>query len=70
MYEKRGKVKFYSEDKGYGFIEPESGGQDVLVNASAVEGSGYTTLYKNTKVSYVEKSFNNKNQAFNIKLCK
>ncbi len=70
MSEKRGKIKFYNEDKGYGYIEPESGGQDVLVYASAVEGSGYTTLYKNTKVSYIERSFNNKNQAFNIKLYK
>lgn len=68
MSEKRGKVKFYSEDKGYGFIEPENGGQDVLVHASTIEGSGYDTLYKNTKVSYIEKSFNNKNQAFRIKI--
>ena len=65
---KRGKVKWYSEEKGFGVITPDNGGIDTFVSASQVKAAGYETLYNNTKVSYVEKTFNNKNQAFNIKI--
>jgi len=47
-----GTVKFYNETKGYGFIEPDGGGTDVFVHATALERSGLTTLSEGQKVSY------------------
>lgn len=37
----RGKVKWYSSEKGFGFIEQEGGGDDVFVHHSAIDSSGY-----------------------------
>ena len=65
---KKGTVKWYSEEKGFGVITPDNGGIDAFFSFSGLESSGYDTIYNNTKVSYIEKSFNNKNQAFNIKI--
>ncbi|MEL6751623.1 MAG: cold-shock protein [Pseudomonadota bacterium] len=47
-----GTVKFYNETKGYGFIEPESGGKDVFVHATALERCGLSTLSEGQKVNY------------------
>jgi CspA family cold shock protein len=47
-----GTVKFFSETKGYGFIQPEDGGNDAFVHISAVERSGMRSLLKDQKVSY------------------
>ncbi|MEM7570704.1 MAG: cold-shock protein [Pseudomonadota bacterium] len=47
-----GTVKFYNETKGYGFIEPEEGGNDVFVHATALERSGMGPLQQGQKVSY------------------
>ena len=47
-----GTVKWFNETKGYGFIKPDDGGQDVFVHISAVEKAGYTTLAEGAKVSY------------------
>ncbi len=47
-----GTVKFYNETKGYGFIEPEEGGKDVFVHATALERCGLTTLSEGQKVQY------------------
>ena len=48
----QGTVKWFNEQKGYGFIEPEEGGKDVFVHISAVERSGLTGLADNQKVGY------------------
>ena len=48
----RGTVKWFNETKGFGFIAPEGGGNDVFVHISAVERSGLTGLADNQKVSY------------------
>ena len=48
----QGTVKWFSDEKGYGFIEPESGGKDVFVHISAVERSGLNGVNDNQKVSY------------------
>lgn len=45
-----GTVKFFNQDKGFGFIMPDDGGQDVFVHVSAVAGS--TLLREGQKVSY------------------
>jgi len=48
----KGTVKFFNTTKGFGFIQPESGGQDAFVHISAVQRSGLQGLYENDKVSY------------------
>jgi CspA family cold shock protein len=47
-----GTVKFFNENKGYGFISPDEGGQDAFVHISAVERSGMRTLRENQRVGY------------------
>jgi CspA family cold shock protein len=47
-----GTVKFFNADKGYGFIAPETGGDDAFVHISAVERAGLRTLDKDQRVSY------------------
>lgn len=47
-----GTVKFFNSDKGYGFIAPESGGDDSFVHISAVEQAGMATLNKDQRLSY------------------
>jgi CspA family cold shock protein len=47
-----GTVKFFNEQKGYGFIAPEGGGQDAFVHITAVERAGMRTLHENQRVSY------------------
>ena len=47
-----GIVKFFNTTKGYGFIQPTSGGKDAFVHISAVERSGLTTLSEGQHVSF------------------
>ncbi|MFZ0559686.1 MAG: cold-shock protein [Methylovirgula sp.] len=47
-----GTVKFFNEQKGYGFIAPDSGGKDVFVHVSAVERSGLRGLVEGQKISF------------------
>jgi len=47
-----GTVKFFNENKGYGFIQPDEGGNDAFVHITAVERSGMRTLRENQRVSY------------------
>jgi cold shock protein len=47
-----GKVKWFNEAKGYGFIEPEGGGRDVFVHYSAIQGEGYKTLAEGQQVEF------------------
>ena len=52
----KGKVKWFSNQKGYGFITPESGEKDVFVHHSAIQGEGYKTLEEGQEVEFeVEK---------------
>jgi CspA family cold shock protein len=45
-------VKWFNEQKGYGFIQPDSGGKDVFVHISAVERAGLRSLAEGQKISY------------------
>ncbi|MEL7429157.1 MAG: cold-shock protein [Pseudomonadota bacterium] len=47
-----GTVKFYNDQKGFGFIQPETGGADVFVHATALERSGMTALSEGQKVEF------------------
>ncbi len=62
-----GTVKFFNSDKGYGFIQPEDGGEDSFVHISAVQAAGMDTLQKEQRVSYeVEQGRNGKKSAVNL----
>jgi cold shock protein len=47
-----GKVKFFNSTKGFGFIQPNDGGQDAFVHISAVERAGLSTLAEGQEVTY------------------
>lgn len=47
-----GTVKFYNDQKGYGFIQPDAGGKDVFVHATALQRAGLTGLSEGQKVSF------------------
>jgi CspA family cold shock protein len=47
-----GTVKWYNETKGYGFIQPDNGGKDVFVHATALERAGMRGLAEGQKISY------------------
>ena len=47
-----GTVKFYNGQKGYGFIQPDNGGKDVYVHATALERAGIRNLVEGQKVSF------------------
>jgi cold shock protein len=47
-----GTVKFYNVNKGFGFIQPDGGGKDVFVHATALERAGMHTLSEGQKVSF------------------
>jgi CspA family cold shock protein len=62
-----GTVKFFNEQKGYGFIAPEGGGNDAFVHISAVERAGMRTLDRDQRVSYeLETDKRGKTSAVNI----
>jgi CspA family cold shock protein len=64
-----GTVKWFNTTKGFGFIQPESGGRDVFVHISAVERSGLTGLADDQKVTFdVESGRDGRESATNLQL--
>ena len=61
-------VKFFNEQKGYGFIQPDDGGKDAFVHISAVERAGMRSMSQDQRVSYdVEDDGRGKSAAVNLK---
>lgn len=63
-----GTVKWFNTTKGYGFIQPSSGGNDVFVHISAVQRAGLQGLADGQKVSYELQNERGKTAAVDIKL--
>jgi CspA family cold shock protein len=62
-----GTVKFFNEDKGYGFIAPDGGGNDSFVHISAVQAAGLDSLSQNQRLTYeVEQDRRGKMSAINL----
>jgi len=61
----RGKVKWFSNQKGYGFITPESG-KDVFVHFSAIQGDGYKSLEEGQEVEFEIEQGPKGEQAVNV----
>ena len=63
-----GTVKWFNGQKGYGFIQPDNGGQDVFVHISAVEKAGLGSLNEGDKVSYEVVANRGKESAENLRV--
>ena len=62
----QGSVKFFNAQKGFGFIQPTDGGQDVFVHISAVERAGMSNLNEGQKLTYEVVSERGKLAASNL----
>jgi CspA family cold shock protein len=51
-YMPQGTVKWFSDEKGYGFITPDEGGEDLFVHHSGIAGGGFKSLEEGAKVTY------------------
>ena len=61
-----GTVKWFSEEKGYGFITPDDGSEELFVHYSEIEGSGFRSLEEGEKVSYEAREGRKGLQATNV----
>ena len=61
-----GTVKWFNNDKGYGFITPDEPGKDLFVHQTAVVGSGYRTLAEGARVSFEAEASAKGPQAVNV----
>lgn len=66
MEQKTGTVKWFSRQKGYGFIVPDEGGDDVFVHYSAIIGEGYRNLYQDESVQFTIEDTEKGPQAANV----
>ena len=63
-----GTVKWFNPDKGFGFIQPEDGGKDVLVHITAVRAAGLQSLNENQRLTYEVVTKRGKQAAANLRL--
>lgn len=62
-----GTVKWFNDSKGFGFITPESGGDDLFAHFSAIQGQGFKTLTEGQRVSFDVTAGQKGQQASNIR---
>ena len=61
-----GTVKWFSDEKGVGFITPDGGGRDLFVHFSGINGDGYRSLSEGAKVSFEEENGDKGPKAINV----
>ncbi len=62
----QGTVKWFNEDKGYGFISPDEGSEDLFVHYSGIEGGGFKSLEEGAKVTFEKTQGQKGMQAVNV----
>jgi len=63
----QGTVKWFSDEKGFGFITPDDGGKDLFVHHSSIQADGYRSLSEGAKVSYDPEQGQKGPQAQNVR---
>ena len=61
-----GTVKWFNQAKGYGFIQPDKGGEDAFVHITTVRKSGFDTLQQGQRISYEAKDNHGRSAAINL----
>ncbi len=61
-----GVVKWFNDDKGFGFVTPDEGGKDLFVHHTGIAGGGFRSLQEGAKVSYDEESSDKGPKAVNV----
>ena len=61
-----GTVKWFNDEKGYGFIAPEDGGKDLFIHHSNIAGSGFKTLVEGAKVQFESREGTKGPEAYDV----